>query len=76
MLGALAALAAALAIGFGTIGTGIGQGNAIKGAMEAIGRNPETAKTIQNVLVLGLAFIESLAIYALVIAFMLIGKVQ
>ena len=69
-----AALAAAIAIGLGTIGTGLGQGNAIAQAMQAMGRNPEAAGTIRTTLLIGLAFIESLCIYALVIAFMLMGK--
>jgi len=69
-----ALLAAAIAIGLGTIGTGLGQGNAVSKAMEAIGRNPEAASTIRTTMLIGLAFIESLCIYALVISLMLIGK--
>jgi F-type H+-transporting ATPase subunit c len=69
-----ALLAAAIAIGLGTIGTGLGQGNAVSKAMEAIGRNPEAAGTIRTTMLIGLAFIESLCIYALVISLMLIGK--
>ena len=64
-------IAIALAIGLGTIGTGLGQGNAVSGAMEAIGRNPDAQGKVQGTLILGLAFIESLAIYALVIAFLI-----
>ncbi len=70
----MALFAAAFAIGIGTIGTALGQGNAIAKAMEAIGRNPEAAGTIRTTLLIGLAFIESLCIYALVIAFIAIGK--
>lgn len=69
-----ALLAAAIAIGLGTIGTGLGQGNAVSKAMEAIGRNPEAAPTIRTTMLIGLAFIESLCIYALVISFMLLSK--
>lgn len=69
-----ALMAAAFAIGIGTIGTALGQGNAIAKAMEAIGRNPEAAGTIRTTLLIGLAFIESLCIYALVIAFIAIGQ--
>lgn len=72
---AVAILSAALAIGIGTIGPGLAQGNAIARAMEAIGRNPESAGKIQSLLLIGLAFVESLCIYALVIAFLAIGKV-
>ncbi len=68
-----ALLAAGLAIGLGTIGPGIGLGSGVGKAMEAIGRNPEAAGTIRNVMLIGLAFIEALSIYALVIAFILQG---
>ena len=70
----LAWLAAGLAIGIGTIGPGIGLGIAAGKALEAIGRNPEAKDKIQGTMVLGLAFIEALAIYALLIAFILSGK--
>ncbi len=66
------ALSAAIAIGLGTIGTGVGQGNAVAKAMEAIGRNPEATGRLQTVMIIGLAFIESLAIYALVVALILL----
>lgn len=66
------ALAAALAIGLGTIGTGIGQGMAVGRTVEAIGRNPEATSRLQTVMIIGLAFIESLCIYALVIALILL----
>jgi len=71
---ALAWLAAGLAIAIGTIGPGLGLGSAVNGAMQAIGRNPEAQPKIQGSMILGLAFIEALAIYALVIAFLLSGK--
>lgn len=71
----LAWLAAGLAIAIGTIGPGLGLGNAVGKAMEAIGRNPEAQPKIQGSMILGLAFIEALSIYALVIAFILSGKV-
>jgi len=44
-------------------------------AMESIGRNPNSAEKIQVPMILGLAFIEALAIYALLIAFFLQGKI-
>jgi F-type H+-transporting ATPase subunit c len=68
-----ALLGAGLAIGLGTIGPGIGLGSGVGKAMEAIGRNPEAAGTVRNVMLIGLAFIEALSIYALVIAFILSG---
>jgi F-type H+-transporting ATPase subunit c len=68
----IAAIAAAIAIGLGTIGTGIGQGIAVGNAVDAMGRNPEAAKTVQTALLIGLAFIESLCIYALLVALILL----
>ncbi len=61
-------LATALAIGLGTIGPGIGIGLIGKGALEAIGRNPEAGNDIRTILILSIAFAEAIAIYALVIS--------
>jgi F-type H+-transporting ATPase subunit c len=61
-------LATALAIGLGMIGPGIGVGLIGKGALEAIGRNPEAGNQIMTTLILSIAFAEAIAIYALVIA--------
>lgn len=64
-------LAVALAIGLGAIGPGIGIGMLAGKALEAIGRNPEATSRIQTNMILGLAFAEAIAIYALVIALIL-----
>lgn len=64
----LTGLAMAVAIGFGAIGPGIGVGLIGKGALEALGRNPEAAGKIQGLAILTIAFAEAVAIYALVIA--------
>jgi F-type H+-transporting ATPase subunit c len=69
------ALAAGLAIGVAAVGAGLGQGRAVAAAMESIGRNPNSADRIQTPMIIGIAFIEALAIYALVIAFTLAGNV-
>jgi F-type H+-transporting ATPase subunit c len=61
-------LGACLAVGLGAIGPGIGQGIVAGKALEAIGRNPEASGKITPMMFVGLAIIESLAIYALVIA--------
>jgi F-type H+-transporting ATPase subunit c len=61
-------IAVGIAMGFGTIGTGIGMGNGLSGATNAVGRNPEAQGKILLTMMVGLAMIESLAIYALVIA--------
>jgi F-type H+-transporting ATPase subunit c len=62
------AIGAALAIGLGAIGPGIGIGLAVKGAMEALGRNPEAAGDIRTTMIIGSALAEAVAIYAFVIA--------
>ncbi len=64
-------LGAALAIGLGTIGPGIGIGLIGSKAMEAMGRNPEAAGTVQTNMILAIAFAESMGIFALVIALLL-----
>ena len=64
-------LGAALAIGLGAIGPGIGVGLIGAKAMEAMGRNPEVTNTVQTNMLLGFAFAESIAIYALVISLLI-----
>jgi len=64
----MAVLAAALAIGIAAFGTGIGQGLGLSKACEGAARNPGAAGKIQLLLIIGLAMIESLAIYALLIS--------
>jgi len=61
-------IAAALAIGLGAIGPGLGIGFIGAKAAEAVGRNPEATGKIQMITILALAFCEAIAIYALVIA--------
>ncbi len=70
----LIAIGAGLAIGLAALGCGIGQGRAAGSALEGIARNPGAAGKIFGPMILGLALIESLAIYALIIAFILSGK--
>ena len=65
-------LLAALIVVAGTIVPAIGQARAVVSAMEGIARQPEAAGPIGNNLIIGLAFIESLSIYVLVIALILI----
>jgi F-type H+-transporting ATPase subunit c len=61
-------LAVGIAMGLGTIGTGMGMGQGLSGATSAVGRNPEAQGKILLTMMVGMAMIESLAIYALVIA--------
>lgn len=65
-------LGAAFAIAAGTIAPALGQGRAVAAAMEAIARQPEAANTVSRTLFVGLAMIETMAIYCLVIALLLL----
>jgi F-type H+-transporting ATPase subunit c len=70
-------VSAAKAIGAGltmlsVIGPGIGIGMLVRGAMEAIGRNPEATGQISTNMILGIAFAEAVAIYALVVALIIL----
>ena len=62
-------LPSGLAIGLGALGPGLGIGLIGAKAMEAIGRNPDAQAKILPAMLLGMAFAEAIAIYALVIAF-------
>ena len=64
-------IGAGLTIGIGTIGPGIGIGLIAARAVEAIGRNPEAQGRIQQMMILGIAFTEALAIFALLFAFII-----
>ena len=68
---AMKALAMAIAAGVGVLGPGIGIGMLVSKALEAIGRNPEAAGRIQATMFIGIAFVEALAIFALVVAFVI-----
>ena len=70
----LIALAMAIAIGLSAIGSGIGQGIATGRATESMARQPEMAGGIRTTLILGLAFMETLTIYGLLIALMLYSQ--
>ncbi len=65
-------IGAALAIGLGAIGPGIGVGIVANGALQAIGRNPEASGTLTITMFIGIAFSEALAILGFVIS-LLIG---
>ena len=66
------ALAIGLGLPFAAFGCGIGQGMAIKGAMEGMARQPEASGKIQTAMLIGLALIESLTIYAFVVALIML----
>ena len=67
--GNLTALGAVVGMGIASGLCGMGQGRAVASAAEAVARNPAARAGIQTLLVLGLAFIESLAIFTLLIVF-------
>jgi F-type H+-transporting ATPase subunit c len=69
------AIACGIGIGLAALGTGVGMGNAINGALTGTARNPEAGGKIMTTMIIGLALIESLCIYALVICFILVGKI-
>ena len=70
-LEAVKALSMAIAVGLGMIGPGIGIGILVSRALEAIGRNPEAAGKIQTNMFIGIAFTEALAIFVIVVAFII-----
>jgi len=65
-------LAAGLAVGLGAIGPGIGEGIAASKALEAMARNPEVSGDIFTKMIIAMAITESTAIYALVVAFLIL----
>ena len=71
VVGPMAAIGSAIGMGLAALGCGIGQGIGVKGACEGMARNPEMGGKLTTTLILGLAFIESLAIYALVVCLIL-----
>ncbi|ACC70313.1 F0F1 ATP synthase subunit C [Paraburkholderia phymatum] len=64
--------AAALAVSFGAIGPALAEGRAVAAAMDAIARQPDAAGTLSRTLFVGLAMIETMAIYCLVVALLLL----
>ena len=76
LVDALRLLGAGLAIGLGAIGPGIGIGILMQGALTAMGRNPDASSNIQTNMILGVAFAEAIAIYALVVALILMFVVS
>jgi F-type H+-transporting ATPase subunit c len=68
--GSITALGAALGMALASGLCGLAQGRAVASSTEAVARNPGAAATIQTLMILGLAFIESLALFTLVIIFL------
>lgn len=68
----ISVVSAAFAVGVGAIGPSLAEGRAVAAALDAIARQPEAAGTISRTLFVGLAMIETMAIYCLVIALLLL----
>jgi F-type H+-transporting ATPase subunit c len=66
------ALGAGICMGIGAVGPGIGEGNAVSKACEAIGRQPESKSAVTSTMIMGCAIAETTGIYSLVIAILLI----
>lgn len=69
---AISIFAAAMAVGLGAIGPALAEGRAVAAAMDAMARQPESAGTLSRTLFVGLAMIETMAIYCLVIALLVL----
>lgn len=69
------ALGATLALGLAAFGAGIGLGRAVGSAVEGISRQPEASGKIMTTMIIGAALIEALAIYALIVFFMVFNRV-
>ncbi len=67
-------LGAAVGIGLAALGTGIGMGILVGKTVEAMARQPEMAGDLKTTMLIGVAFVEALALYALVVSFLLIFK--
>ncbi|WP_155835035.1 F0F1 ATP synthase subunit C [Herbaspirillum sp. RV1423] len=65
-------IGAVLAVSFGAIGPALAEGRAIAAAMDALARQPDAANNISRTLFVGLAMIETMAIYCLVVALLLL----
>lgn len=74
-MGGLIGIGAGLAIGLACLGPGIGMGIAASKALEGMARQPEAAGMLRTNMILSFAFMESLAIYGLLLAFLLTAKI-
>ena len=72
--GGIMVFGAAIGLGIAALGGGLGQGRAAAAALDGIARNPGAADKIRGPMILGLALIESLVIYALIIALLVVTK--
>ncbi|MBA3958462.1 MAG: ATP synthase F0 subunit C [Parachlamydiaceae bacterium] len=75
-LGTALALSTPLAIGLAALGSAFGLGRAVGSALEAIGRQPDASGKILTAMIIGAALIEALTIYALIVFFISLNKMQ
>lgn len=68
------AITAPLAVAIAAFGSALGLGRAVGSAMDAIGRQPEASGKILTTMIIGAALIEALTIYALIVFFIVVGK--
>ncbi|WP_313893364.1 F0F1 ATP synthase subunit C [Psychrobacillus sp.] len=74
MIGSVGLLAAAIAVGLGALGAGIGNGLIVSKTVEGIARQPEARSALQTVMFIGVALVEAVPIIAVVIAFIVLNK--
>jgi F-type H+-transporting ATPase subunit c len=65
-------VSASFAVAFGALGPALAEGRAVASALDAIARQPEAAGTVSRTLFVGLAMIETTAIYCLVVALLVL----
>ena len=74
MVGSVGLLAAAIAVGLGALGAGIGNGMIVSRTVEGIARQPEARGMLQTTMFIGVALVEAIPIIAVVIAFMVLNR--
>ncbi|MFJ5623567.1 F0F1 ATP synthase subunit C [Peribacillus loiseleuriae] len=74
MVGSVGLIAAAIAVGLGALGAGIGNGLIVGRTIEGIARQPEARGMLQTTMFIGVALVEALPIIAVVIAFIVLGS--
>ncbi|AYC28832.1 F0F1 ATP synthase subunit C [Paenisporosarcina cavernae] len=74
MVGSIGILAAAIAIGLGALGAGIGNGLIVSKTIEGMARQPEARGMLQTTMYIGVALVEALPIIAVVIAFIVLNR--
>ncbi len=74
MTGSIGLIAAAIAVGLGALGAGIGNGLIVGRTIEGVARQPELQGKLQTTMFVGVALVEALPIIAVVIAFIVMGQ--